>query len=256
MICCLHLPSKVSTMQEWFENWFDSPYYHQLYRDRSEQEASGFVDMLVSHFSMQQGITLLDLACGKGRHSLAFAAHGLDVTGVDLSRQSIEYAAQFERDNLHFYVHDMREVFRANYFDVVCNLFTSFGYFNTSHDHQLAARSIVQALKPGGSFIIDFVNRIPAIRNIEANPRETIVRDTVRFEVERSHSATRLLKKIRVSDGGKEYQFEESVSSFTRDEMTALFSSAGLHYRQAFGNYQLGEYDEAASPRMILHFTK
>lgn len=243
-------------MQEWFEDWFDSPYYHLLYQNRSEQEATNFVDTLVNRFSMPPGITLLDLACGKGRHSIAFAVHGLDVTGLDLSRQSIEYAQQFERDNLHFFVHDMRETFRVNYFDVVCNLFTSFGYFETARDHTQAARSIAQAIKPGGYFIIDFVNRLPAIRNIEANTHETIVRNNVTFDIARSHTAKRLLKKIRVDDGDNVYSFEEAVTSFTKDEMIGLFTAAGLTYRQVFGDYQLNAYDEANSPRMIMQFTK
>lgn len=243
-------------MEEWFERWFDSPYYHQLYRNRSEKEATDFVDALVGRFAMPAGCTLLDLACGKGRHALAFAAHALDVTGIDLSKQSIEYALQFERDNLHFYVHDMRELFRANYFDVVCNLFTSFGYFETAHDNQLAARSIAQALKAGGTFILDFVNLLPAIRHIEANTRETILREAVRFDIERSHIGNRLLKKITVTDGDRTFQFEESVNGFTKDELIELFTSAGLHFREIYGDYGLGTYHEAESPRMIIHFSK
>ncbi len=91
-------------MKEWFEDWFDSKYYHLLYQNRSETEAVDFVEKIVMHFKLQTGMRLLDLACGKGRHAIAFAKHHLDVTGLDLSAESIALASKHEHENLHFYV--------------------------------------------------------------------------------------------------------------------------------------------------------
>lgn len=243
-------------MQEWFEEWFDSPYYHTLYKNRSDDEAKDFVNTIVSHFHLGNQNTLLDLACGKGRHSMAFASHGLDVTGVDLSKNSIDHALQFAHEKLHFYVHDMRRAFRANYFDMVCNLFTSFGYFKTSHDNILAAKSMYQSVKKDGTVLIDFVNRAHAVRNIDLKREEMLIVDEVKFVIERSYTAERFVKKIEIDDHGTKFHFEESLNSFTRDEMTALFSSVGFKPVAAFGNYQLDAYDEDASTRMILVFKK
>lgn len=243
-------------MQEWFEEWFDSPYYHMLYKNRDESEANDFVQHIIRSFSLSAKDTLLDLACGKGRHSIAFAKHGIDVTGIDLSKNSIEYASQFEQANLHFYVHDMRLSFRSNYYDMICNLFTSFGYFKSSHDNTLAARSISQGVKKRGNVLIDFVNRNYAIQQIESKLNETIFHNHVQFNIKRTYTDSHFLKQIQVIDGDKEYLFEESLSSFTKQELTHLFLSVGLKEVACYGNYQLEPYNQENSPRMILVFTK
>src|SRR5688500_2509825 len=115
--------------QEWFSTWFDSPYYHILYNNRDEQEAEQFMDKLLAYLHPKPHEKVLDLACGKGRHSVYLNQKGFDVTGIDLSEQSIAYARQFENERLHFAVHDMREVYQPETFDFILNLFTSFGYF-------------------------------------------------------------------------------------------------------------------------------
>ena len=150
----------------------------------------------------------------------------------------------------------MRNVFRTNYFDFTCNLFTSFGYFKSAHDNQLAARSMSQGLKPGGKLVIDFVNQSHARRNIKASRQETIHRDDIRFDIERSYTDTQLLKKISIQDGDVQSCFTETVNSFTCDAMSALFEAAGLKRIEQFGTYTLDAYDEEHSPRMILVFTK
>lgn len=243
-------------MQEWFEEWFDSPYYHMLYKKRNDDEASEFVKKIVTYFTLDKSHTLLDLACGKGRHAKAFASYEIDVTGLDLSKNSIEYAKAFEDDHLHFYVHDMRQTFRTNYYDIICNLFTSFGYFKTAHDNVLAARSMYQSVKKGGIVLIDFVNRQHAIQHIDSNQSESNTIEGVKFEVTRSYNETRLLKKIDIHDGDIKLHFEESLNSFTFTQMNDIFTSVGFKLKESFGNYSLDQYDAESSPRMIMVYTK
>src|SRR6478672_4804570 len=139
-------------MQEphWFESWFGSPYYRILYQHRDELEAEAFVDHLMDYLQPLPGSRMVDIACGEGRFSIELAERGYDVTGIDLSHQSIEHAKAHENDNLHFYVHDMRMPFYINYFDYAFNFFTSFGYFAHARDHQLAAKSFAAGLKKNG----------------------------------------------------------------------------------------------------------
>lgn len=243
-------------MKEWFEEWFDSPYYHILYKSRSADEACEFVDHLVDALKLPADATLLDLACGKGRHSIAFAAHGLDVTGLDLSKNSIDFASQFEHEKLHFYVHDMRHPFRINYYDMVCNLFTSFGYFKSQHDNQLAARSMYLAVKKDGRLLIDFVNHDFAVKQVESNLETSLLIEDIRFDISKRCSDGKILKQIRINDHGKQFVFEESLNSFTYDEMTSLFISQGFTLLDAFGDYSLGAYNQKESQRMILLFKK
>ncbi|MFZ4059577.1 MAG: class I SAM-dependent methyltransferase, partial [Ferruginibacter sp.] len=142
----------------WFKDWFNSPYYHQLYNNRDEQEAANFIDQLIDYLQPTTGATMLDVACGKGRHSIQLAAKGFDVTGIDLSEESIQEALKSETDMLHFYKHDMRLPFRINYYDFVFNFFTSFGYFNTAREHHHAIRTMNQAVKHQGCFVMDYLN--------------------------------------------------------------------------------------------------
>ena len=112
-------------VQEWYKDWFNSPFYHKLYFDRDEKEAEIFIKKLVDHLEPKPGSRLLDIACGKGRHSKIMASFGYQVTGIDISPNSIEIAKQYEGPNLDFYLHDMRLPFWANYFHYAFNFFTS-----------------------------------------------------------------------------------------------------------------------------------
>ena len=60
---------------------------------------------------------MLDVACGKGRHSKTLASLGFQVTGIDISFDSIQQAKQYESEHLDFYVHDMRLPFWGNYYN-------------------------------------------------------------------------------------------------------------------------------------------
>src|SRR4051812_2242107 len=110
--------------RKWFQNWFNSPYYHILYNQRNDEEAEFFIDNLCAYLEPSIDCRLLDIACGRGRHSVYLNKKGYDVTGIDLSHANIKYAQQFENKRLHFYVHDMRYLFYINYFDIAFNLFT------------------------------------------------------------------------------------------------------------------------------------
>jgi len=148
----------------WYKEWFDSPFYHRLYFERDEQEAKEFISGLIHFLEAAPGSRMLDVACGRGRHSRILADMQFDVTGTDLSFRSIEFAKQLQhqslrqQDNLNFYQHDTRLPFWINYFDYAFNFFTSFGYFATRREHDDAMRTIAASLKPRGVFVIDYLN--------------------------------------------------------------------------------------------------
>lgn len=243
-------------MKAWFKTWFNSPYYHILYKNRSQEEADAFVKTCINHFQFKPNQTLLDVACGKGRHARAFAESGLDVTGIDLSEESILYARQFETEQLHFHIHDMRRTFRVNYYDIVTNMFTSFGYFKKSHEHQLAARSMAQALKPKGVYLMDFVNQEPVFDAVRSHQPETVLLDGITFLIQKELDGDQIIKRIQVIDGNRREEFTETLTSFSYDAMKQLFTQEGLHLMNQFGNYALSDYDRQLSPRMILLFSK
>lgn len=239
---------------EWFVDWFDSPFYHLLYFKRNEKEAQAFISRLLEFLQPSKDAIMLDLACGKGRHSRYLAEQGYEVVGLDLSFQSIEYAKQFETEKLSFYQHDMRLPFRINYFDYIFNFFTSFGYFRYEHDDVSALRSAAQGLKKDGVFVLDFFNAAFIRQNLL--PIDTQVVEGVSFFIHRFIENDRVHKQIQFELNGQQQRYEESVSLFTLSDFRRLCDKAGLEIMSTFGDYQLNAFEESTSPRLILLMRK
>lgn len=237
-------------MTEWFENWFDSHYYHILYQHRDDQEARRFMGNLLAHLAPKPVSTILDLACGKGRHAIFLAGFGHEVTGLDLSKESIQAARASETDLLSFYEHDMRKPFRPRYFDYIFNLFTSFGYFETDKEHRQTLENIAQGLKSKGQFVMDFFNAEKVKASLVASEEKTL--NNVHFKINRRFENGCIYKHIAFEDQGKSYAFEERVRAFTKADLEKLFEKAGLKIQAVFGNYDLEAFDVQDSPRLIL----
>ncbi len=235
--------------KEWFASWFDSPYYHTLYKNRDHSEAQKFVEKLITHLQAPPQSEVLDLACGKGRHSLVLAEHGLQVTGADLSPNSIEAAKKLERDNLHFVVHDMRNPIGNEAFHYIFNLFTSFGYFSRFVDNLKTINAIHAALKKDGILVIDFMNSIKVINNLV--PKESKSIDGIDFSIERKVAKSIITKSIFVSDKGEHKHFEEKVQALVLEDFQAYFYNK-FKIKGLFGDYQLNPFDENNSDRLIL----
>src|SRR6201997_966109 len=186
---------------QWYENWFNTSYYHILYGNRNYEEAAFFLDNLLKHLSLPPKSRCWDLNCGKGRHSLYLHKKGYDVIGTDLSEQSIKEAQQAETDDLHFYKHDMRNLFYANYFDAVFNLFTSFGYFKNKHEDEKVFLSVYNSLKSGGTFALDFLNAARVIESSTCNEEKLI--NGVSFFITKKIVNNFIVKEIKIKDKEK-----------------------------------------------------
>jgi 2-polyprenyl-3-methyl-5-hydroxy-6-metoxy-1,4-benzoquinol methylase len=235
---------------EWFASWFDSPYYHTLYKNRNCDEAEFFIENLLGALTPPQGARFLDLACGKGRHSVFLHKHGFDVTGVDLSPESIKYASQFENEKLHFYTHDMRKLFRTNYFDYILNLFTSFGYFEHERDEHATIDAIAKGLKPDGIFVIDFFNAIKVKAKLKAS--DEIIIDNIHFYIRKKIENDYIIKQINFRDQGNDFHFEERVRALQLPDFEKYFGLCGLKIVHLWGAYDLSAFDENTSDRLII----
>lgn len=239
--------------ENWYASWFNTPYYHILYKDRDHREAALFMNALTDYLQLEKNDKILDLACGRGRHSKYLYRHGFNVTGVDLSEESIEYAKEYERPGLHFEVHDMCLPYPEK-FDAVFNLFTSFGYFEKEEDNLRTIKAIKEELKPSGHAVIDFMNAKLAIENLV--PRETKEIGGLVFHMERYVKKGFIFKDIQFEDRGREYFFTERVKALTLADFKEYFRLAGVRLRATFGDYQLNDFDENTSERLILVFHK
>lgn len=237
-------------MTKWMGDWFGSEYYSLLYKHRDCDEAKLFLDNLFAFLKIPSNMSILDCGCGKGRHSIYLNEKGFDVTGIDISEKSILEAKKSEKENLIFYVHDMRNLFRINYYDVALNLFTSFGYFENDHENDKAIKSIASALKKNGWFVLDFMNAAKEIKGLI--PQEKCKIEDVTFEIKRYTDQNFIIKEIIVSDNGTTYSYREKVKSYRRKDLEIFFLQNKLEIVHLFGDYNLSPFHEETSERLIL----
>jgi len=240
---------------DWFENWFDSPYYKILYQNRDEVEAQEFVEQLLAYLQPATHSAMLDIACGEGRFARQLHSHGYDVTGIDISGSSIVTAKAYETDTLQFHVQDMRHPYITNYFDFAFNFFTSFGYFAHDRDHALAAKSFAIALKKDGILVIDYLNAEYVNNNLV--PEETIIRGSYTFNIVRKLERNHFLKEISFLDADHTLRkYTESVAAFSLAHFVKMFKAANMSLVGTFGDYNLNTYHPSESPRLIMVFKK
>lgn len=240
--------------KEWFSSWFDTHYYHILYKNRDYSEASLFIDNITQFLNLKQNAVCWDLCCGKGRHSIYLNQKGYRVIGTDLSGQSIVEANKSANDNLQFYQHDMRKLFRTNYFEVVFNLFTSFGYFEKQEDDLHVFDSVQKSLKPNGLFVFDYLNA-EYVKSILID-KDAITMDGITFNISKKIENNTVIKSIDFTDKGQLFHFEERVKLFDKAYFENMAKACNLTLLCTFGNYQLQEFNEKTSPRLILVLQK
>lgn len=238
-------------MKNWFVKWFDTQYYHILYKDRDYQEAGMFIDNITSYLNLPENAKVLDLACGKGRHSVYLNKLGFEVTGADLSENSINQAQKNKNETLHFVVHDMREPFEQK-FDAIFNLFTSFGYFDNDQDNITTLKAIKESLSEFGFAVLDFMNVEKVIPNLVASEVKTI--EGIDFHINRRFENGYIYKDISFEDNSEEYNFIERVKAFRLEDFEQMMEESGIYLLDVFGDYKLGKFQKSTSDRLIMIF--
>ncbi|KAF2331718.1 class I SAM-dependent methyltransferase [Flavobacterium ginsenosidimutans] len=245
------IPNQEDDNQNWYSSWFDTPYYHILYKDRNYREAQVFMDNLTHYLNLPEKAKVLDLACGKGRHSIYLNQLGYNVLGADLSENSIAEASNNSNETLHFKVHDMREPFEEK-FDAIFNLFTSFGYFESDDDNLTTLKAIKESLSEYGFAVIDFMNVPNVIENLV--PEETKTVDEIDFHIKRYVEDGHIFKEIDFEDQGRKYHFTEKVKALTLKDFQDLMDEAGIFLLDIFGDYKLKKFHKTESERLIMIF--
>jgi len=237
--------------ENWYSSWFDSPFYHILYQDRDHNEAQEFMDNLTGFLNLPKNGSILDLACGKGRHSIYLNSIGYKVTGVDLSENSIAYAKQFENENLEFEVHDMCKPYHKD-FDAVFNLFTSFGYFENEEDNLKTLKAIKANLNTTGFGVIDFMNTDYVIKNLVTEDTKSV--GGIDFQQKRYIENDYIIKDITFKSGNTNYNFQEKVKALSYSDFKKLFEAADIRLLEVFGDYKLQKFESENSERLIMIF--
>jgi 2-polyprenyl-3-methyl-5-hydroxy-6-metoxy-1,4-benzoquinol methylase len=237
-------------MAEWFAEWFDTPFYHVLYKSRGENEAQRFIDKLSEKLTFQKNWQYCDMACGKGRHAIYLNSKGFDVTGLDLSPNNIWHAQAYENETLQFHEHDIREIFRLGYFDMMLNLFTSFGYFENQDENQKAVVAMAGNIKPNGTLVLDYMNSRKAIEGFNSHYEKTV--ENITFNINKRIEFGYIFKNIGFESDGQKHQYEERVKLLFLEDFRHFFEKAGLTLTEVYGDYELNPYQDLVSDRMIM----
>ena len=247
----LSTENQVKPTEKWYSSWFDTPYYHILYKERNYREAQVFMDNLTHYLNLPEKATVLDLACGKGRHSIYLNQLGFTVLGADLSENSIAEANKNANETLHFKVHDMREPFEEK-FDAIFNLFTSFGYFENDDDNLTTLKAIKESLSDYGFAVIDFMNVSQVIETLV--PEEIKTMEGIDFHIKRYLKDNHIYKEIDFEDQGQKFHFTEKIKALTLKDFEDLMEEARIYLLDIFGDYKLKKFHKTESERLIMIF--
>lgn len=246
-------------MKEWFGNedfWIDM-YDYMFPASRIQKSEEEVEDILT--LTDYNGSEILDLCCGPGRHGISLAQKGYNVTCVDKSPYLLNKAkARCKEENLtiRFIEEDMRKFSRPGKYDLVMNLFTSFGYFENPRDDEVVLRNIFESLKPGGKVVMELMGKEILAR---------IYQETISTKLE--NGATLIQRHKIINDWGniwnewillkeneyKKYSF--SLRIYSAAELKNFYRAAGFNNIKVYGSLNGAVYDEK-SERLVIAAVK
>lgn len=238
--------------RDWFIDWFNTDEYLAVYKHRNEKDAECHIKFLLSEIKLPLNASILDLACGAGRHAILLAKMGFDVTGVDLSEKLLSEASKSSaKENLSInFVHsDIRRFFTEKRFDLVLNLFTSFGYFETDEENFLVFEKAYSFLKPNGIFVFDYFNKNFITKNLVPLSEENS--NNYKIIQERKIIAERVEKKITINRNGFSKIYFESVKLYDSNTLKSKLKEYGFEILNLFGDFLGNKFELNSSPRFI-----
>ncbi|MFA3783226.1 class I SAM-dependent methyltransferase [Melioribacteraceae bacterium 4301-Me] len=240
-------------MKDWYKSWFNSPFYLTVYNHRDTHDAEKLLDLILRYINPNSELKVLDTACGAGRHAIYLAEKGFDVYGFDLSKTLLLEAikkAELGNINVKFLLTDIRAACFKIKFDIILNLFTSFGYFENDNENFRFFIKAKSFLAKEGVLIIDYFNPKYLKKNLidysEKNINSIIIKEKRYFQGERVN------KSIEIISEKNTYHFEESVALYNYDYLKRKFEEMGYKIVKQWGNYDGDSFNEEVSERIIL----
>lgn len=247
----------------WYKKWFNRKEYLELYSHRNKQDAAKIAGLITKTLDLPKESKVLDLACGNGRHSVFFAKKGFDVLGIDLSHYLVKEAKKNLRTDyfkwakrLRFEIGDMRRIGYKNKFDLVVNLFSSFGYFEQDSENFKVLKSISLSLKKNGYFFFDFLNE-QYLRKHLVNYDITKRNRNIVIQVRniRNNFVTKNIFLVRNKQNDKYPEinsFHEKIRLFSLEDFKKMFQAAGLKIIKTYGDYSGCAFNKHNSERLII----
>jgi 2-polyprenyl-3-methyl-5-hydroxy-6-metoxy-1,4-benzoquinol methylase len=238
---------------EWFKDWFNTQEYLNVYQHHNEQDAEVHIILILENVEIKSGAKILDMACGAGRHALILTRKGFNVTAVDLSENLIAIAEQSARNEnlkINFVESDIRKFETNDKFNLVINLFTSFGYFETDAENFTVLQKAYDLLEDNGFLVLDFFNSNYLQQNLVEFSEENL--GGAEIHQYRKIKDNRVTKKIVITKNGNLCTYEESVRMFTKAELVNAIQNIGFDIYKTFGDFLGNEFDILNSPRLIM----
>jgi SAM-dependent methyltransferase len=235
-------------------NWFAKPDFWSLFYDwmfpaESFEQAIEQVDDIVNLFGVTKG-AVLDLCCGPGRHSVPLSKIGFDVTGIDLQPLLLEKARDYairENVTIEFIEEDMRIFKRSESFDLIVNMFSSFGYFSDPAEDFRVLENAYYSLKNGGRILLDVRGKeIHAMENVEDYSHEMPNGDLVFHRTRVTDDWTRTISTWAYVRGGQAHTYEITFNLYSGAELRELLRKAGFRDVQLYGDLIGAPYNHKA----------
>ncbi len=229
----------------WWETFFDDRYLRLFGPLASPEATRQQVEGILAYLGLEPGASVLDLACGYGRIAIPLAQRGFQVTGLDLSEVLLGQARAAAAEagvEVTWHRGDMREIPWQEAFDAVINVFSSFGYFTSEEENRQVLEGVARALKPGGRFLIDVMNRDWRVRRdlerhwFEAGDRIVLTEPWFDPVTGRAGETWRWLENGRWAS----MQFDTRL--YTATELKGLIEAAGLRWLTVYGGWEGEEF--------------
>ena len=243
------------------DHWYDNDETWEnlagvLFTRRRWEKAETEIGLLLALLRMTGDETILDIPCGTGRHALELARRGFDVTGVDRTASYLDEARRRARDEslqVQWVQQDMRSFSRPAAFDIVLNMYTSFGYFQDIEDDRAAARVFFEALRPGGRLVMELHGKENLAAGFSARDWVELDDGRVLLEERSIIDDWRAVRNrwIVYHDGGR-YELEFSLRLYGAAELVDLLRGVGFSEITVFGNLEGDPYDEHARRLVVV----
>ena len=240
-------------MTEWYEDFFDGLYGTVLARQFDDARTLEQARTVKRLLRLRRGQRALDVPCGMGRITFALAHMGIVVTGVDLTARYIRRARRTAgREGLavRFIRRDMREIDFDSEFHGVFNWFTSFGYFSDADNRAFLERAF-RALRPGGRFLVDVVNKSRVLAHFRRGNDCEIGGVRIVQRHRWNPRTSRVLSDWTFTKGGVTERHSISVRAFNGTEMRRLLRSVGFREIELFGDWSHAGRFSRHSRRLI-----
>lgn len=242
---------------EWWRTFF-GPGYLALYDDYLAERTASEVDHLEKLLHLRPPARILDLPCGQGRHAIELARRGYDVTGVDLSAYLLDVArgrASRAGIAVRWLTGDMREPFQGETFDLITNLYTSFGYFADGADDRAVLNAAAQMVGPGGRFVLEVINGDRTVARFQEREWFTVGQAAVVESRLLDRGARRMVVERTVSTPTDSETSVHAIRLYSGSELSTLLLAAGFARVVCYGDWS-GEPLKADSRLVLAIATK